>query len=117
MIFIKKEKSKFNKSIAKVVSTITLCIFVLIEVIIYAKKYYTNNNLCFTQEDKFLFTIFITGIIFICGLTIYLAIKQKTLIDLLKQVYQAITESESNIINLERSTQEMILNLFNKDKV
>ena len=116
MIFIKKEKSKFNKSIAKVVLTIILCIFVLVEVIIYAKKYYTNNNLCFTQEDKFLFNIFIVSIIFICGLTIYLIIKQKTLTDLLKQVFQVITESESNIISLERSTQEIILKMFNKDK-
>lgn len=86
------------------------------EVVVYARKYYTDNNLCFTQEDKFLFTIFIVGIILICYLTIYLTIKQKTLTDLLKRVYYAIAESENNIINLERNTQEMILKLFDKDK-
>lgn len=124
MIFIKKEKLKilmkerlkFNKSNIKVISIIGLCIFIITEVIIYAQKYYIANNLCFTQEDKFLFVIFIIGLIFVCGLTVYLTIRQKTLMDLLNQVYQAITDSENNIIKLERNTQEMILKLFDKDK-
>lgn len=124
MIFIKKEKLKilmkerlkFNKSNIKVISIIGLCIFIITEVIIYAQKYYIVNNLCFTQEDKFLFVIFIIGLTFICGLTIYLTIRQKTLMGLLNQVYQAIADSENNIIKLERNTQEMILKLFDKDK-
>ena len=124
MIFIKKEKLKilmkerlkFNKSNIKVISIIGLCIFIITEVIIYAQKYYIANNLCFTQEDKFLFVIFIIGLIFVCGLTVYLTIRQKTLMDLLNQVYQAIAVSENNIIKLERNTQEMILKLFDKDK-
>ena len=108
--------SKFNKSNIKVISIIGLCIFIITEVIIYAQKYYIANNLCFTQEDKFLFVIFIIGLIFVCCLTVYLTIRQKTLMDLLNQVYQAIADSENNIIKLERNTQEMILKLFDKDK-
>ena len=90
--------------------------FIIIETIIYARQYYINNNLCFTHEDKFLFSIFIISIVFVCSLVIYLTIKQKTLMNLLEKVYQAIVDSENNIINLERNTQEMILKIFNRNK-
>lgn len=124
MVIIKKEKPKIfikeklelNKNTLKVISIFSITFFVLFEVFIYARRYYINNNLCFTHEDKFLFTIFIFSVVFVCCLLLYLLIKQKTLTDLLKKVYHAITESENNIINLEKTTQEMILKLFNKDK-
>lgn len=107
---------KPNKRTLKVISIFSITFFVLFEVCVYARRYYINNNLCFTHEDKFLFTIFIFSVVFICCFLLYLVIKQKTLTELLKKVYHAITESENNIINLEKSTQEMILKLFDKGK-
>lgn len=124
MIYIKKEnnknlsigESKPRKEFFKTISIIGVCVFVLVEVFIYASQYYTNNNLCFTQEDKFLFTLFIAGIVLVCSLVVYLIIKQKTLTNLLKQVYEAIIDSEDNIVRLQRNTQEMILKFFNSNK-
>ena len=120
MIFIKKKniksKLKLSKQSLKLISTIIICIFVVLEVVLYAHKYYTNNNLCFTEEDKFLFTTIIISIFFVCALLIYLTIKQKTLLDLLRQVYEAIVDSEDNIIKLQRNTQEMIIKNFKKQE-
>lgn len=117
MINIKKEKIKnFIRGKSKSLLGIGISLFVLIETIVYAQKYYVNNNLCFTHEDKFLFVIFMTSIIFVCGMVIYLIIKQKKLTDLLREVCQAIIDSEDNIIRFEKNTQEMILKLFDRNK-
>lgn len=117
MINIKKEKIKnFIREKLKLLLGIGISLFVLIETIVYAQKYYVNNNLSFTHEDKFLFIIFMISIAFVCGMVIYLIIKQKNLLDLLHKVYQAIIDSEDNIIRFEKNTQEMILKLFNRNK-
>ena len=123
MIFIKSQKiKKFiwklkpNKNILKILTAIALSVFVIAEVTWYSIQYYSTNNLCFTHEDKFLFAIFISAIIIVCVLLVYLIIKQQTLIGLLNQVYEAIVNSEDNIVRLQKDTQEMILKLFHNQR-
>lgn len=81
----------------------------------YFYDYYINKNLSFTNEDKFLFCLFIVTLIIMIAFYLFLIFDRARLIKILNKIKQEILEVEDNCILVSRDTQEMILNYNKKE--
>lgn len=81
----------------------------------YFRSYYLAKNLNFTDEDKFLLLLFAVALIGLVIFYLFLVFDRAKVIKILHKIQTQIVEVEDNCILVNRDTQEMIMNYFDKE--
>ena len=105
-----------NKIQLKEFLSILILVIITIQIIFYGYGYYRNNNLVFTKEDWFIFSFLIFTIVLLCCLFIVVILDRNKFKNILYKIYEAITLSEDNLVEIQKDTQDMIINIFRKDR-
>ena len=82
----------------------------------YFVDYYIKKDLNFTDEDKFLFVLFVVVFLTFLIVYIFLIFDRAKLINLINKMKKEMVEIEDNCILVNRDTQEIILNYYEEDK-
>lgn len=111
--------SQNQKKLVFTIKKIILPIFVLMGFLLvnfyYFYDYYIKKGISFTNEDKFLFVLFIVSLIIMIGFYLFLIFDRAKLIKIINKLKREIIEVEDNCILVSRDTQEMILNYLGED--
>ena len=99
--------------IFKIFLCISISIFVIGSILYYSFNYIKNNNLYFTESDKFILLLFSCSTLIICFIFIILLIYLINLKILIIDLLNSVCMSEDNIIEFNKTTQEMIIDLSN----
>lgn len=81
----------------------------------YFYDYYIKKGISFTNEDKFLFVLFVVSLIIMIGFYLFLIFDRAKLIKIINKLKREIIEVEDNCILVSRDTQEMILNYLGEN--
>jgi ABC-type lipoprotein release transport system permease subunit len=110
-----RDKSDYrSKSIVSdVLSCITLAVFVIVGAIYYASCYYNTNNLAFTKEDSFIFTIIIVAVLALAVTTIILSF---IIIGMRKEIRDLMIMEVDNHAELTKQNDETVRYIIKNGK-
>lgn len=95
----------------KIIFCIILSVLIIASIIYYASCYIINNNLIFTQSDRFILLLFGVGALFTCIVFIILLCCLVKIRYKLIEILDTMADTEDNIASCQRTTQEMIMDL------
>lgn len=101
-------------NINRIVLWLLVILLVVVSTIYFARCYLCNNELIFTSEDSAVLLLFLTFILFMSAIMIFLVIKVYKLEKFIIRMVEGIVLTEDNLICFQRTTQNMIMDLSKK---
>lgn len=97
--------------IYKVVFCIVLSVLIIASIIYYSYCYIINNNLIFTESDRFILLLFGVGTLVVCIVLIIVLCLLVRIRNNLKEIVDTMVDIEDNNAKLHRETEEIIMKL------